>query len=737
MRYAFTFRMNSNVAYPIVFFAVSEGVYPLFFFGFNVSDVLKYTAKYAEFSTEVRESVAYKLLTSAEVYSAFKHKYKIQPESLLGAGNLRGKKLSEIYQEVDAFELVLLTDVIIPARKVIDAVIESMVENSKFSKGFTVDVSEVLNNKSLSGIEPDFIREVLGNTMTFINGLIQQVNLSKIWAAVESVTTIDTKDSNGIEQTNDIYNNKFNTLESDNALSVDELTGKGCVEYHVDDIIQPMSLKGVEYHVDDIIQPISLKGVEVVETVKTIKKKSVSYFINKVVGFFKGLFVEPLVDVRSKEQKQAEPLVEVDPKERQQIEPLVETSIQRPRRVERVSLETVLHDFRTVLYEYKLDSIKLNHRTGNEKGINFELDTMSASNKGVRDLIVESFINRIDKGVDSGSIETLDSGSKKGTDAPTVVGGKPNVVQGQGVSTISLETLLKKIKGIETTNIEVDITDTKVTEIIETSVDKFRRVFIEPLVETRTTEIQMTEPVVEVRTPEEQSIEPIVYIDKPDIISVSAVTEINSQEYRDLRFGRRCRFKTGQAFDKIWLNPTVIPYDEEPNKLTIEAKISFKAMLDFILFVEQIMHVSRFFYGASRAVTAIDDIVRILEEWLWECRPEFEIPEEYEYLLRWYKWWADAERAKHLDDMELNGLTVLETVRDKMVDYFESRWGKRVVEYGADGMYIYSKDHSYIDRIRGKKHGYNNRLVDRKMMKDEYNISEKGLPYDVENDTKK
>lgn len=709
MKYSFTFKPSSSVAYPFIFYSISEGVYPLFFFGFNVFDVLKYTAKYAEFSTDVKESVAYKLLTSAEVYSAFKHKYQIQPESLLGAGNLRGEKLSEIYQEVDAFELVLLTDVIIPARKVIDAVIESMVENSKFSKGFTVDVSEVLNNKSLSGIEPDFIREVLGNTMTFIDGLIQKVNLSKMWAAVESVTTIDTKDSNGIEQTNYIYNNKFNTLESDNTLSVGELTGKGCVEYHV----------------DDIIQPISLKGVEVVETVKTIKKKkkSVSYFINKVVGFFKGLFVEPLVDVRSKEQKQ--------------IEPLVETSIQRPRRVERVSLETVLHDFRTVLYEYKLDSIKLNHRTGNEKGINFELDTRSTSNKGVRDLIVESFINRIDKGVDSGSIETLDSGSKKGTDAPTVVGGKPNVVQGQGVSTISLETLLKKIKGIETTNIEVDITDTKVTEIITTSVDKFRRVFIEPLVETRTTEIQMTEPVVEVRTPEEQSIEPIVYIDKPDIISVSAVTEINSQEYRDLRFGRRWRFKTGQAFDKIWLNPTVIPYDEEPNKLTIEAKISFKAMLDFILFVEQIMHVSRFFYGASRAVTALDDIVRILEEWLWECRPEFEIPEEYEYLLRWYKWWADAERAKHLDDMELNGLTVLETVRDKMVDYFESRWGKRVVEYGADGMYIYSKDHSYIDRIRGKKHGYNNRLVDRKMMKDEYNISEKGLPYDVENDTKK
>ncbi len=71
-----------------------------------------------------------------------------------------------------------------------------------------------------------------------------------------------------------------------------------------------------------------------------------------------------------------------------------------------------------------------------------------------------------------------------------------------------------------------------------------------------------------------------------------------------------------------------------------------------------------------------------------------------------------------------------------MVSYFESRWGKRVVEYGADGMYVYSKDHSYVDRIRGKKHGYNTGLVDGRMMKDEYGFGEKDLPYDVDKDSK-
>jgi hypothetical protein len=174
------------------------------------------------------------------------------------------------------------------------------------------------------------------------------------------------------------------------------------------------------------------------------------------------------------------------------------------------------------------------------------------------------------------------------------------------------------------------------------------------------------------------------------------------------------------------------PYDHDKGELTVEAKISFKAMLDFILFVEQLYHVNRGFYAASRAVTAIDDMVRILDEWLIEGRPSEELPKEYEYLVRWFKWWAEGERAKHNEDMELNGLQVLYIIRDKMVNYFESRWGKRIVEYGAGAMFIYSKDKSYINRIRTKKHGYAHSPVERRQMREEYGINETDLKFLIE-----
>jgi hypothetical protein len=176
----------------------------------------------------------------------------------------------------------------------------------------------------------------------------------------------------------------------------------------------------------------------------------------------------------------------------------------------------------------------------------------------------------------------------------------------------------------------------------------------------------------------------------------------------------------------------LLPYEHDKGELTVEAKISFKAMLDFILFVEQLYHINRGFYAASRAVTAINDMIRLLDEWLIEGRPTEEIPQEYEYLVRWFKWWAEGERAKHNEDMELNGLQVLYTIRDNMVNYFESRWGKRIVEYGADGMFSYSKDRSYLDRVRTKKHGYAHRPVERRQMKEEYGLDETDLKFLIE-----
>jgi len=174
------------------------------------------------------------------------------------------------------------------------------------------------------------------------------------------------------------------------------------------------------------------------------------------------------------------------------------------------------------------------------------------------------------------------------------------------------------------------------------------------------------------------------------------------------------------------------PLVEKRYELAVEAEISLKSMLDFILFVEQIMYVNRFHFSASTAVYAIDRMIELLENWVTDEFPEGYLMTDYYYLVKWYKWFAIGERYKHLEDQELNGLEILEKIKNYMVEYFESRWGKRIVEYGADGMYIYSKDYSYIDRIRGKKHGYNKKLVDTKNLKDEYGVDPLELPMRVE-----
>lgn len=208
------------------------------------------------------------------------------------------------------------------------------------------------------------------------------------------------------------------------------------------------------------------------------------------------------------------------------------------------------------------------------------------------------------------------------------------------------------------------------------------------------------------------------------------------KRYKDLRFYKRWRYRTGTAHDKIWLNPQkeyFLKFEEKEN--TVEAIISFKAMLDFILFVEQILYVNKDHFKACIPEHAIDRFIDILIEWVTEARPQNEVSDEYEYLVRWCKWLAAGRRSKHIDDMTLSGYSVLEDIRDDMVRYFESRWGGRVVDYGVDGMFIYSKDRSYIDRIRGKKHGSNKRTWGGDM-KREYGISENELIWNVEEERK-
>jgi hypothetical protein len=86
-------------------------------------------------------------------------------------------------------------------------------------------------------------------------------------------------------------------------------------------------------------------------------------------------------------------------------------------------------------------------------------------------------------------------------------------------------------------------------------------------------------------------------------------------------------------------------------------------------------------------------------------------------------------------NMELDGLQKVTYVKDIIVDYFTSRWGRRVVKYGEDGMYIYSKDYSYINRHRGIRHGWLEDNFNVKNIKDVYNVDRTDMPYDIDTDT--
>ena len=163
------------------------------------------------------------------------------------------------------------------------------------------------------------------------------------------------------------------------------------------------------------------------------------------------------------------------------------------------------------------------------------------------------------------------------------------------------------------------------------------------------------------------------------------------------------------------------------NFSTKEGKIQLKAMLDFILFLENIAFLYRSNYVKGTGLSAIEDVENILNKWLYEYFPDDEVPEDYVYLYRWFKWFADGEKNRE----SKNGYEALYNIITKMVSYFESRWGKRIVTYGAGGKFELSKDDSYIDRIRGKKHGVVGRSVDRKTMMDEYGIDSSKLALSV------
>jgi len=168
----------------------------------------------------------------------------------------------------------------------------------------------------------------------------------------------------------------------------------------------------------------------------------------------------------------------------------------------------------------------------------------------------------------------------------------------------------------------------------------------------------------------------------------------------------------------------LIPYNQE--WLAKEAHIPLASMLNFLLFVEQVVVVNKNWYNKVTPKIVRDDVVRTVEMWMFR---DGDAPQAYHDLLRWLKWWCEAEVVSGQHE---TGLEAIETVVYNIVRYFESRWGVRDVEYGAEGTYIYSKDYSYVDKVRGKKHGFlGGPMKTRYNMGSEYGISNKEFKYKI------
>lgn len=760
MAYAFSFGFDSNIGYPIDFYTRLNNIYSIYFWGFELAEIIRCTLKSVELSPIEKRSVVTKLALASEVCSRCNVINKVE-----GVAN------------IDLFDMKLVSDVIIPSKKVISILVDSLMETGRLSlKNADRGVDSIFKTESLHSVEPDLVKEVYNKTMQIIAELVNSANVKSIWKSIEKVTLVGKNDLKCVEPV--ITDTIIRPLSFKNVTVCTE----GC---YPNDI--KMVLGGQDYNV----YKAAYKGIIPNHVMKKLNYKC----INTVTG------------IKKYRLKSISDATLINKRTRIYIDAAIQLSKSTMSKVENIDLRDMLKRYREMIEPLHLESLKLNQRATVQSS---KLEVCNTTRRIYSDIIKEIINNSKTANAENGVLEVGDDGHHR------------DVVAGLA------EIMFEHYRYVDAVG----------KEVIKPNTDR--------CVETPSNEIasyinKLVTPTASVDKLDMHSVEQVNEVDDHHVSFTEVTTEIDSKKYKSIRFGKRWRFKTGEAFDKIWINPEesqltvmanirtdiingfittmnkqvkddvsngfsssaqyrpmytakqlsqntnltdfmaqemitistdfiakyeaaveglsltldeilntvtsvlnavkstyyaryITPYTE-PKTLAVEAHISFKAMLDFILFVEQLIMNNRFFYAASRAVTAIDDMRHLIDDWLSEQRPEEGLPNEYDYLRRWFSWWADGYKGKHINDMELNGLTVLEQVKNEMVNYFEGRWGKRVVEYGVDGMYIYSKDYSYIDRIRGKKHGYAHRPVDLRRMSDEYGINEFSLPYNMEQDT--
>ena len=726
-KFQFGFNFVSKFAYPIVFYIVKEGRYPLYFYGFNLCEIIIYTARHAELSRKERELIIERLMCS-EVAGAdgvnisAKSIYDSASEGL--SQKLKG--VPNVKVSIDHL-ITTLVDVLVDSctlqGKTVDVEfpVKEILKMNPNALDYAQDALDILQSANRKGIEPNMHYEVYTKVIKIVEDLAARAHIQRIWKNTDSVVS-----------GNVIISKDF--VDTDSISDGDRHLTRGEV-IELNAFVRKIDRAFTEFNNGFDINLRTLCGVETVTNLDKYSKSSADYGITRDIGSVQPKQVTPNTSINLQDRKAVnDSILNIDNYRQKNVSSTVLSDVKVPKFLEQVTLNEILQLYRKHLDMPNSNVTKIKPLSGVESsGVELTQPvTITDSEEGIS---AELRVSR--DSMKDLSYSVLDVINKKLAAISTVVaeigGGEFNFKGSDSSSDVHQHTRLDCT--MDTYVPEVDIPDpTRVEVVVE--VDRQKEQSAHTVVDTLQFIRPYATPVVPINHYKEQGVDTVVDIDTHEYVSVSGRVDVRTGEYKDIRLGRRWKMVTGDAWDKIWLNPIKDDFIFQGGEVAVEGKISFKAMLNFILFVEQLMHVNRFNYAASRAVTAINDVVRILQEWLTESRPEEELPKEYEYLYRWFKWFADGKLSKFAENMELNGLEVIGQIRDQMVEYFNSRWGKRVVKHGKDGMLIYSNEYSYLDRLRGKKHGYAHRLVDRDNMADEYGVDEYQLPFDIDTETK-
>ena len=691
--YKFNFKINTGYAFS--FNALVKGIYPFYFFGFSVSEVFKYLAKYAHpvvSSYNISKGWADKILSLEDVA-----KILIESDIKYDIAYHREKRAEST---VDVFinektSVETVEEVFRNKKTSVETIGEIQVKAKKLLVDFLAHTKRERINRFI-----DLVTDV-----SSLNGFdVDTVDFKKIisYKTKEVISVLEAgKNAIGsVESQNSVKGDKLKHLDISNSITsfeqqyvrfVDTLQGVGLSREKFSDF--NIAFDAVKPRAK-MISPCIRRGVA---------KKKRQYSLALVAGRKpKKQYVSTLVNISKKERICTETRLPVRTHKRlfTEYDKMAEFTKKAAHHLD-VDAKEILTMFRKVLETCNISEFFSVDR----KYIDSVIDKIhSKRDTEFADSTLSEILSKKEQGTEGNIVEVKGLGSKS-VNSPEF---NTISLEGKKVSNSILEGWRKGIK---------DVTSTSVN----THSNRYRDT--QPLVPIKIGRVKNVSPSVNVRVHGKKGI------DMPDI-------SVYKKRHKGLRFYKRWRFRTGDAKDKIWINPQkedLIRFREKD--VTVEAKISFKALLDSILFVEQVLHVNKNHFNACIPLHAIDRFVNILWEWVTEAPPEDFVPDEYINLVRWYTWIADAERSKNMDNVKLEGFKVLEQIRDFAVEYFESRWGKREVEYYPDGMFKYNKDKSYLNRIRGKKHGSNRRTWGG-AMQEEYNVSTYQLPYSIEEERK-